>query len=99
MRFRVRVAADGGVELTTLEIVSSPNSGFASALRRDLEGWRDPALAGHMFEHTVLFIMMDTAATDSVSRCGSKGDEWIVCARRVPPHVIRDAGPVRSEPR
>jgi hypothetical protein len=41
-----------------------------------------------MFEHTVLFVMMDTAATDSVVHCRSSAGEWIVCARRVRPTTL-----------
>jgi len=32
-----------------------------------------------MLEQTVLFILMDTAATDSIARCRTSGGEWAVC--------------------
>src|SRR5690242_17790715 len=99
VRFRVRLDSLGSPQLSALEIMATPNPGFPSAIRRGLQGWRDPALAGRIFEHTVLFIMMDAAATDSVARCRSSGDEWLVCARRVPPHTIVDVAPIRINSR
>jgi hypothetical protein len=98
VRFRVRLDSVGTPQLSTLELVSTPNPGFLSAIRRGLQGWRDAALADHIFEHTVRFVMMDVAATDSVALCRSSADEWLVCARRVPPRVISVPAPMRSEP-
>ena len=99
VRFRVRLDSVGSPQLSTFEILASPNPGFPPAIRRGLQGWRDPSLAGRIFEHTVLFIMIDTAATDSVARCRSSADVWIVCARRVPPHVISVPAPIRYDSR
>jgi len=95
VRFRVRFDSVGSPQLSTLEVVSTPNLGFPPAIRRGLQAWRDPALAGRTLEHTVRFIMMDMDATDSIARCRSSADEWLVCARRVPPTVISVPAPVR----
>ena len=99
VRFRVRLDSVGSPQLSTLEVVSTPNPGFPSAIRRGLQGWRDPALTGRTFEHTVRFVMMDVAATDSVALCRSSADEWLVCARRVPPTVISLPAPIRVDSR
>src|SRR5690348_4930634 len=86
VRFRVRLDSVGSPQVTTLEILVSPNPGFAPAVRTALEGWHDPSMAGRIADYTVRFVIMDTAATDSVRRCGSGGGGWGVCARRVRPH-------------
>jgi|SRR5579859_302639 len=94
VRFRVRLGGVGRPDLASLEIIASPNPGFAASIRHGLREWQVPALAGHVVERTVLFVLMDSAATDSIARCQSDTDEWLVCVRRVPPHVIRDVAPV-----
>jgi hypothetical protein len=94
VRFRVRLDSAGSPHLPTLQILASPNPGFASEIRNGLKEWRNPARAGGIVEHAVLFVLMDTAATDSVARCRNSGSDWVVCARRVQPRTIRDAGPV-----
>jgi hypothetical protein len=95
VRFRVRLGGVGRPDLASLEIIASPNPGFAASIRHGLREWQVPGLAGHVVERTVLFVLMDSSATDSIARCHSDTDEWLVCARRVPPHVIRDVGSVR----
>ena len=88
LRFRVRLDSVGSPELSTLQIIATPNPGFPSAVRNTLREWRDPTRAGRILEQTVLFVLMDTAATDSVARCRSRAGEWIVCARRVRPTTL-----------
>src|SRR5439155_22936297 len=67
--FRVRLDSVGSPELTTFQIAATPNTAFTIAVRNGLREWRDPSRAGRMLEQTVLFILMDTAATDSIARC------------------------------
>ena len=81
VRFRVRLDSVGSPELTTFQIVATPNTAFTIAVRNGLREWRDPSRAGRMLEQTVLFILMDTAATDSIARCRTSGGEWAVCGR------------------
>jgi len=81
VRFRVRLDSVGSPELTTFQIVATPNTAFTIAVRNELGEWRDPTRAGRMLEQTVLFILMDTAATDSIARCRTSGGEWAVCGR------------------
>src|SRR2546427_63203 len=88
VRFRVRLDSLGSPQLTTFQILATPNPGFRFAVRNALTGWRDSGKAGHIIEHTVLFVMMDTAATDSVARCRSSAGEWVVCARRMRPTTL-----------
>ena len=88
VRFRVRLDSVGRPQVRTLEIVAIPNPGFTPAVRNALEGWQDSSMAGRIVEHTVLFVMMDTAGTDSVRRCRSSRDSWAVCARRVRPTTL-----------
>ena len=88
VRFRVRLDSVGTPELATLQIVASPNPGFAPAIRKALREWRDSSMAGRLIEHTVLFVSMDTAATDSIARCRSSENVWAVCARRAPPTIL-----------
>ena len=92
---QVRLDSVGSPQLTTLQILESPNPAFPVAVRNALKEWRDPGMAGRMVQRSVLFVMMDTAATDSIARCRTKASHWVVCARRVPPRMIRDAAPVR----
>jgi len=84
LRFRVRLDSLGRPELTTLQIIASPNPGFLPAIRTALRDWRDSTMAGRLIEQTVLWVSMDTAATDSVARCRSSQSVWAVCARRLP---------------
>ena len=88
VRFRVRLDSMGSPELTTFQIVATPNPGFTLAVRNGLREWRDPSRAGRMLEQTVLFILMDSAATDSMTRCRTTRGEWVVCGRR-PPAPVR----------
>ena len=81
VRFRVRLDSVGSPELTTLQIVATPNTAFTIAVRNGLREWRDPSRAGRILEQTVLFILMDTAATDSIARCRTSDGEWAVCGR------------------
>jgi len=96
VRFEVRLDSAGSPHLSTLQILASPNPGFASAIRDGLKEWADPVRAGRIVEHAVLFVLMDTAATDSVALCRISTSEWVVCARRVQPRTIRDAAPVQT---
>src|SRR3989475_5683397 len=80
-RFRVRLDSAGSPQLTTFQIVATPNPGFAPAVRNALKGWRDSSMAGRIVEQTVLFVLMDTAGTDSVARCRGGGEEWGVFPR------------------
>jgi hypothetical protein len=82
VRFRVRLDSAGSPQLTTFQIVTTPNPVFTLAVRNGLREWRDPSRAGRMLEQTVLFILMDTAAADSIARCRTSGGEWAVCGRR-----------------
>jgi len=81
VRFRVQLDSAGSPQLTTFQIVATPNPGFPPAVRTALKGWRDSSSAGRIVEQTVLFILMDTAGTDSLARCRSSGRDWTVCAR------------------
>jgi len=99
VRFRVRLDSVGSPQLTTLEILATPNPGFTGPLRNGLQAWRDPSGAGRMLEQTVLFIAMDSAATDSIARCRSSRGEWLVCARRMPALVIGVPAPIRVDSR
>ena len=81
VRFRVRLDSMGSPQLTTFQIVATPNPGFTLAVRNRLREWRDPSRAGRMLEQTVLFILMDTAAADSIARCRTSGAAWVVCGR------------------
>jgi hypothetical protein len=94
--FQVRLDSAGSPQLTTLQILESPNPAFPVAVRNALKEWRDPGMAGRIVERSVLFVMMDTAATDSIARCRTRASDWVVCARRVPPWTIRDVAPVRT---
>jgi len=85
--FRVRLDSMGRPELPSLQIVATPNPGFPPAVRSALRAWRDSTMAGRLIEHTVLFVSMDTAATDSIARCRSTQSVWAVCARRMPPTI------------
>jgi hypothetical protein len=85
VRFRVRLDSAGSPQLTTLQIVATPNAGFPPAVRTALKEWRDARMAGRTVEQTVLFVLIDTAGTDSLGRCRSSAGEWTVCARRVQP--------------
>src|SRR5690242_540822 len=71
VRFRVRLDSAGSPQLTTFEVVATPNPGFPPAVRSALTGWRDSSRAGRIVEQTVLFSLMDTAGTDSLARCRS----------------------------
>ncbi len=88
VRFRVRLDSAGDPQLTTFQILATPNPAFTVAVRNALKGWRDSGMAGRTVEHTVLFVMMDTAATDSIGRCRSSTSGWVVCARRVRPTTL-----------
>ena len=99
VRFRLRLDSVGSPQLTTFEILATPNPGFTGPLRNGLQAWRDPSRAGRVLEQTVLFILMDSAATDSIARCRSSTSEWLVCARRRPPLVISVPAPIRVDSR
>ena len=88
VQFQVNLDAAGSPDLTTLQITMSPNPGFPVAVRNAMKTWREPGMAGRTIARSVVFVLMDTAATDSVPRCQSGAAEWVVCARRVQPHVI-----------
>ncbi len=88
VRFRVWLDSAGDPQLTTFQILATPNPAFTVAVRNALKGWRDSGMAGRTIEHTVLFVMMDTAATDSITRCRSSTNDWVVCARRVRPTTL-----------
>jgi len=88
VRFRVRLDSAGSPQLTTFQVIATPNPAFTPAVRNALEGWRDSTMAGRTVEHAVLFVLMDTAATDSIARCRSSASEWAVCARRGRPHTL-----------
>ncbi len=94
--FQVRLDSVGTPQLTTLQILESPNLGFRVAVRSALKEWRDPGMAGGIVDGSVLFVMMDTAATDSIARCRTRESNWVVCARRVPPTIISDPAPIRT---
>jgi hypothetical protein len=87
VRFRVRLDSVGSPQLQTFEIVATYNPGFNYAVRDGLKGWRDSSMAGRIVEHTVVFIVIDTAGTDSIARCWSSRSRWAVCERRVRPTV------------
>ena len=89
VRFRVRLDSAGSPQLTTFQIVATPNPGFPPAVRNALKGWRDSSMAGRIVEQTVLFVLMDTAGTDSVARCRSGRKDWTVCARRAQTTTLR----------
>ena len=89
VHFRVHLDSAGSPQLATLQIVSAPHPVFAHAVRNALNGWRDPHMPDRLVERSVLFVMMDTAATDSVARCRPGASDWVVCARRVKPTVVR----------
>ncbi len=85
VRFRVWLDSRGSPQLTTFEILATPNPGFAGGIRRALEQWRDPSLAGSKLEQTVQFVLLvDTTAADSIAHCKTTGSEWVVCRRRAP---------------
>ncbi len=86
--FRVRLDSVGTPQLTTFQILATPNPAFTVAVRSALKEWRDPRMAGRIVEHSVLFVMMDTAATDSLARCRTSVSAWVVCARRVRPTTL-----------
>ena len=94
--FQVRLDSGGTPQLSTLQILESPNLGFPAAVRSALKEWRDPGMAGGVVERSVLFVIMDTAATDSIARCRAGASDWIVCARRVLPRTIVDVAPIRT---
>jgi hypothetical protein len=99
VRFRVRLDSAGSPQLTTFEILATPNPGFAAGIRKGLQQWRDPSRAGRILEQTLRFILMDSAATDSIAHCRTTGGEWAVCRRHGQTNVIRDPAPMRFEPR
>ena len=85
VRFRVWLDSMGSPQLTTFEILAAPNPGFAVGIRKALEQWRDPSLAGRKLEQTVLFVLLvDTTAADSIAHCKTTRGEWVVCRRRAP---------------
>src|SRR5215813_2287081 len=71
VRFRVLLDSAGRPQTKTFEVVTTFNPGFNYAVRNALAGWRDSTLAGRLFEHTVMFVLMDSAGTDSIARCRS----------------------------
>ena len=81
VRFRVQLDSMGRPQLTTFKILATPNPAFTPAVRNGLQQWRDPSMAGRILEQTVLFVLMDTAATDSIGRCPSTGGAWAACGR------------------
>jgi len=81
VRFRVRLDSMGSPQLTTFQIVATPNPGLTLAVRNGLREWRDTSRRGRLLEQTVLFILMDTAAADSIARCQTSGGAWVVCGR------------------
>ena len=86
VRFQVRLDSMGSPQLPTFEILAAPNPGFAVGIRKGLEQWRDPSMAGRKLGKTVLFVLLvDTTAADSIARCRATGGEWVVCRRRAPP--------------
>ena len=89
VRFRVRLDSAGSPQLTTFQIVATPNPGFPPAVRNALKGWRDSSMAGRIVEQTVLFVLMDTAGTDSIARCRGTRSDWTVCARRARTTTLR----------
>ena len=88
VHFRVHLDSAGSPQLATFQIVSAPNPGFAYAVRNGLNGWRNPHTPDRLIERSVLFVMMDTAAADSVARCRPGASDWVVCARRVKSIVL-----------
>src|SRR5437588_7373148 len=89
VRFRVRLDSTGSPQLTTFQVVATPNPGFPPAVRNALKGWRDSSRAGHIVDQTVLFVIMDSAGTDSLTRCRSSRRDWTVCARRARTTTLR----------
>src|SRR5256885_10025405 len=59
--FRVRLDSVGIPELTTLQIVASPNPGFPPAIRRALREWRGSRMARRLSEHNGLLVSIETA--------------------------------------
>ena len=84
VRFQVRLDSMGSPQLSTFEVLAAPNPGFALGIRKGLEQWRDPSMAGQKLEQTVLFVLLDTTAADSMAHCKSTGGEWVVCRRPAP---------------
>src|SRR3989475_5530333 len=83
-RFRVRLDSAGSPQLTTFQIVATPNPGFAPAVRNALKGWQDSSMAGRIVEQTVLFVLMDTAGDRFLPlRAGGRG-RWVGFARCAP---------------
>jgi hypothetical protein len=83
VRFQVRLDSMGSPQLPTFEILAAPNPGFAVGIRKGLEQWRDPSVAGRKLEQTVLFVLLaDTTAADSIAHCRARGGEWVVCRHR-----------------
>src|SRR5215831_12371417 len=87
VRFRVLLDSTGRPQPKTFKVVATFNPGFNYAVRNALAGWRDSTLAGRLFEHTVMFVLMDSAGTDSIARCRSSSHSWATCARLTPPTV------------
>lgn len=99
VRFRVLLDSLGNPELTTFEILTSAHPAFTGAVRNGLREWRDPSMAGRRLEQTVLFVLLDSAATDSIAHCQSSAREWLVCGRHYPPLVISVPAPIRVDSR
>lgn len=85
VRFQVRLDSTGSPQLPTFAILAAPNPGFAVGIRKGLEHWRDPGMAGHTLEQTVRFVLLvDTSPPDSIAQCRTASSEWVVCRRRAP---------------
>jgi hypothetical protein len=80
VRFRVLLDSVGRPELNTFQVVATANPGFDFAILKALDGWRDSTMAGRLFEHTVLFILLDGGGK-SGARCRSDERRWVACAR------------------
>jgi hypothetical protein len=89
VRFLVLLDSAGRPRMYTFQIVATYNNGFNEAVRRALSGWRDSTMAGRLFEHTVLFVLLNPAGTDSIPRCQSNEDSWATCARLEAPRPAR----------
>src|SRR3989442_11228507 len=84
VRFRVRLDSTGSPQLTTFQVVATPNPGFPPAVRNALKGWRDSSRAGRIVEQTVLFVIMDSAGNHFPSRCLRSRRESTGFAPRAP---------------
>ena len=81
VRFRIGLDSAGGPDLTTFQVLRSPNPAFSEAVSTALGSWRPrPSILGAAREDSVEFHIMQER-DDSVRVCRSTPRRMVVCAR------------------